>query len=631
MHSSAKAIAVCFAAHCCALGAADAPKATPALGKVRTPEYRALQERLCSGWNTWYNGSMTAHVKLPERVGFNFGLASAGCEEYRRDFLKYSENAKPSARIVPGLRADDGSYTSAVVGIRDFEVRLETASDGADLVALATPLGGADGNLIVVEPIVPYSGDGSVGREGERVFCERAGRVSMGTSGCIAGADHLQTASPRLAVRIEEGRPVAFFTGRSRSVEEVRSLIAARRAAAEARAAAYGERADAFRAMQTVLAWNNIYDAPNRRLIAPVSRVWNAGSGGWVLFDWDTYFAALMCSLFNRDLAFAHAVEITKSVTEEGFVPNFRSARGVSADRSQPPVGSKVVWEVYRRHRERWFLEETYPELLAWNRWWPEARDLDGYLCWGTHVWKDGRRVPGTKQDAMFESGLDNSPMYDDVPMSAEKPVMMLADVGLMSMYVMDCRALAGIAAEIGRADDREELLARAIRYQKKLATLWNEERGIYMNRRLDTGEFSEVLSPCNFYPLLAGVASRRQAERMVREHYFNPAEFHGRYVMPSCARNGRGYADNSYWRGRIWAPLNLLVYFGLRDSGLDDARRDLVSRSNDLLMENWRRTGGVYENYNAETGAGGDVGNSDGFYHWGALLAYIGFHEEEE
>jgi hypothetical protein len=31
-----------------------------------------------------------------------------------------------------------------------------------------------------------------------------------------------------------------------------------------------------------------------------------------------------------------------------------------------------------------------------------------------------------------------------------------------------------------------------------------------------------------------------------------------------------------------------------------------------------------VYENYNADTGEGGDVLNSDPFYHWGALLALI-------
>ena len=41
-----------------------------------------------------------------------------------------------------------------------------------------------------------------------------------------------------------------------------------------------------------------------------------------MLFDWDTYFASFMYSLYNRDLAFANAVEVTKGITKRGFIPN---------------------------------------------------------------------------------------------------------------------------------------------------------------------------------------------------------------------------------------------------------------------------------------------------------------------
>ncbi len=42
----------------------------------------------------------------------------------------------------------------------------------------------------------------------------------------------------------------------------------------------------------------------------------------------------------------------------------------------------------------------------------------------------------------------------------------------------------------------------------------------------------------------------------MVREHYFNPAELHGEWVIPSVARNVPDFADQDYWRGRIWGPM---------------------------------------------------------------------------
>jgi putative isomerase len=119
------------------------------------------------------------------------------------------------------------------------------------------------------------------------------------------------------------------------------------------------------------------------------------------------------------------------------------------------------------------------------------------------------------------------------------------------------------------------------------------------------------------------------QAQRMIKQHYFDPAEFYGDYVMPSIARNDPAFKDNSYWRGRIWAPMNFLVYLGMLNYDLKDARTDLVGKSRDLLLKNWAATGGVFENYNAVSGKGDDVYNADGFYHWGALLGFMEFIEK--
>ena len=76
-----------------------------------------------------------------------------------------------------------------------------------------------------------------------------------------------------------------------------------------------------------------------------------------------------------------------------------------------------MVLEIYKRHQERWFLAEVYDELLRWNRWWPGARDTKGLLAWGSD--DVPQLVDGTIhnfQAALYESGLDNSPMYDGVP-----------------------------------------------------------------------------------------------------------------------------------------------------------------------------------------------------------------------
>ncbi|MBN2446717.1 MAG: hypothetical protein JXO22_08325, partial [Phycisphaerae bacterium] len=141
-------------------------------------------------------------------------------------------------------------------------------------------------------------------------------------------------------------------------------------------------------------------------------------------------------------------------------------------------------------------------------------------------------------------------------------------------------------------------------------------------------GRFSPRWAPTSFFPMLAGVATRERAERLVREHLLNEKEFWGPYVIPAIARSDPAYHDNDYWRGRIWGPFNYLTCEGLRRYRFDDVATDLATRSLNLFMDNWRRDGGVYENYNAETGAGGDVWNAARLYHWGGMLAFLGLQE---
>jgi hypothetical protein len=283
------------------------------------------------------------------------------------------------------------------------------------------------------------------------------------------------------------------------------------------------------------------------------------------------------------------------------MVPNYVAAHGLgSPDRSQPPVGSMAVYELYKKFGDRWLLDATYNRLLTWNRWWPKHRDTDGFLCWGTNpVPPDG--AANTWQGAGYETGLDNSPMYEGVPFDTVRHQMPLADA--------------------------KELRERSAKYSASLQKLWHEEKGMFLNRRTDNGEWSFRLSPTLFYPLIAKAATPQQAERMVKEHLLNKEEFWGEWVLPSIARNDSSFTKQDYWKGRIWAPLNFLVYQGLKQYNFPEVVKALVEKSNALLMKNWRETRGVYENYHASGVGrlpGEEPGRSDNFYHWGALLGYM-------
>jgi neutral trehalase len=219
--------------------------------------------------------------------------------------------------------------------------------------------------------------------------------------------------------------------------------------------------------------------------------------------------------------------------------------------------------------------------------------------------------------------------MYDAAAFDSSEGLLLLADVGLMSLYIWDCRNLAEIARELDRKEIVKEMENRAEKYTASLKTLWDADFGLFLNKDLETGHFSYRLSPTLFYPLLAEVPDQKQAGRMIREHFYNPEEFWGKWIMPSIARNDTTFKDNFYWRGRIWAPMNFLVYMGLRNYDLPVARKDLAEKSAALLLKAWIDEKHVYENYNAINGKGDDVASSDKFYHWGGLLGYISLIEK--
>jgi len=200
-----------------------------------------------------------------------------------------------------------------------------------------------------------------------------------------------------------------------------------------------------------------------------------------------------------------------------------------------------------------------------------------------------------------------------------------------MSMYIADSDALAEIAETLNKPAEAKELKERSAGYRAKLATLWDEPAGIFLNKDLHTGQFSTRLSPTNFYPMLAHAATADQARAMIEKHLLNPREFGGEWVISSIARDDPAFRDQDYWRGRIWGPMNYLVYLGLHNYDNPTVRSEFAHKSYNLFLKEWGEKGHVHENYNALTGTGDDVSSSDRFYHWGALLGYVEYMEQSK
>jgi neutral trehalase len=444
---------------------------------------------------------------------------------------------------------------------------------------------------------------------------------------------YVKTQTPYLVLTLE--KPVGLSTGTPRTIEQIRELIDDAREEVEQTAASHGELSEASMAVEAGIAWNLVYEPRFDRVVSTVGRLWNEEYGGYCLFGWDNFFLAYVTSLFSRDLAFANLIEHLRGATDEGFIPNDNRGNGSkSFDRSQPPVGSIMVREVYKKHPERWLLEATFDDLLEWNRWWLKRRLNGGLLSYGSHEAENPFLEPATrtKRTAGYESGMDDSPMYEGVPFNKEKNTLELQDVGLTCLVIADSLALVEMAEVLGRDVEAAELRERAATLSRNLEQLWDEETGLYLNRRTDSGALSHRLSPTLFYPLLAGVPDFDRAQRMVAEHLMNPEEFWGDWVIPSIARNDPAFEKQRYWKGAVWPPLNFLTYLSLRQAWFRDEASQLAEKSLALLLSEWRRQGYVSENYSAITGTGDDERlSSDSFHSWGALLGIMAFIESGE
>jgi hypothetical protein len=587
-----------------------------------------MRAGLAKGWNTWDTRSVLSHVLLPKGFSVSLRLVSHRTGDTLTEALPGRSDDGAKEHVIPGPHAWDGSYTEVAVEWQGIRIGVRSAAVDGGFFLQIMPLRQSPGDALVLDPQMLWGRPGEIRTAGGVI---RADTPSGPTELAVAAGQPLAT---NAGLKFSLAEPIAVTTDPSKTAEEIGEIIDKAEAQWAARRSEYPEAPDAYEALQTVLAWNTIYDPDNDRVISPVSRAWSAG--GWVLFEWDTYFAAYMLSLDCKELAYANAIAITSEITDKGFVPNNSQPGIKSLDRSQPPVGAFVIKEIYKKYRDTWFLNEVFDKLLRWNRWWAANREIDGYLSYGSDPYDYGEtyhrsyRGIGNLKGAKWESGLDNSPMYDEAVFDRTSHQMLLADVGLMGLYIADCRSLSEIASTLGKTEVERELEERAAKYSRMLETLWDGGSGIFLNRELLTGESSPRLSPTLFYPLLAKVPDQKQAERMMKEHFYNPREFWGEFIMPSIARNDPAFKDNHYWRGRIWAPMNFLVYLGLRNYDLPEARKDLVERSEILLLKSWLSDHHVYENYNAETGRGDDAGSwSDEFYHWGALLGFINLMEK--
>lgn len=591
---------------------------------------KKLQEFLLRGWNTWNSADLLSYVYLPDGLALKIGFRDSYISEPPHYIDKLFINTPGKdipVNIVPVSHSTNGRYIDYKLEWKDFEARIVVIIQRGDIIILFTPVRVPSyPPVIYLEAGMLWGKKGKIARNGNSIQAEAESKiVSIGSTRNSADIP-LPLYTSYLS--FDSGEEVGFYTGPVRTVEQIRDLIKKRKEIFDNKQKLFGHLAEAFNVIQSTLSWNIMYDPANHRSVTSLSRLKAEKMGGWVLYNTESFYTALLYASDDKFNAYSNAIAISQCITKSGFIPAFTAPlyTGSSIDHSRAPVGSLICNMIYKKYNDTWFLNEVYENLISWNRWWDKARNNKGFLSWGS---QPSGSKSNTREAAMGESVLRGTHLLDDIAYNKDIRKMEIASVELMSLYIADCKALAEIAGILKKENDQAELLGRAEKYSKKLDLLWDDQTGIYRDINLLSNQFCSHTCATSFYSLLSGVPDTAKAGRMIREHLLNPEEFSGDYMIPLIAKNDPAFTDTTASEYRIIPEINFLIYLGLKNYDFPEARKLLADRSLDLVMKEWGLNRRIYESYNPLNGLGSDKEDNDSFCTTGGLLAFISLLEE--
>jgi hypothetical protein len=359
-------------------------------------------------------------------------------------------------------------------------------------------------------------------------------------------------------------------------------------------------------------------------------------------------------------MAYSNVIQSFKSKTAEGYLANCAGGGYKDQDRTEPLVGAKVLLDLYKRYNETWIVELLFEDALEWVEWTARMRTAAHDGLYTLRSFNERQGSAGGMQEARYESGLDNSPMYDCASKDqqdkcdfwdVESGTMRLVDTDMSSMAANEAYALAELADAIGRSTDAAQLRTRADGYASAIrAKLWDEARGIYANLVLTNASLSRRISPTSFYPLVLGSrggGDDTRADTMMRRWLTNATRFcvgnttdECHWGLPSISADDDSYPALGYWRGFVWGPMAQLVHWSLQQfdhvPSVRAARKVMARQMGDMFWGMWREHGHVCENYLPHkygTRVDGKAWPSEctgtTFYHWGALSGLIQLVEQ--
>lgn len=357
----------------------------------------------------------------------------------------------------------------------------------------------------------------------------------------------------------------------------------------------------------------------------------NAQEGGFTIptkglypfqWKWDSGFIAIGLAHFDKQRAEDEISSLLDAQWGNGFIPHIvfhtetdtyfpgpevhQSERHPQSPKdykttglTQPPVLGFVLERLYQINGNLEFVRQHIDSIFENHKYFYKNRDInkDG-LVYIYHNW---------------ESGTDNSPMwdeiwekvqapeysferkdtthvnpaqrpskreydhyihiieiakkwnYDDASIAIHSPFLVI-DPLFNAMLIRSNEALIALYTLLGGHADKIEQLrnwqARSLKGMNE--KLFDKKLGAYVHYDLRNDRPLSYITSSSFAPLFAGIPSNQQAELMfeVLRQKFGAEDL---YMCASFDPTHSKFNSQKYWRGPVWINLNWILYHGLR------------------------------------------------------------------
>ena len=307
------------------------------------------------------------------------------------------------------------------------------------------------------------------------------------------------------------------------------------------------------------------------------------------LYYWDSYFMSqAFFGTEKQQLAFDMTEDLLHLMRRFHVIPN--GGRTYLTSRSQPPFLSTMVLQVYKATGDRkWLADAMSVAKDEYRKVWmgtthPNWRQVFD----GLSRYYDANML---HELAEAESGWDmtsrfNRKCLDYIPVDLN---------ALLYKYETDFEYAALINYE---AEEAAEWHARAkTRLKAMNEFLWNDEKHCYFDYNYKTREQGQVWSLAAFYPMWAGMVSRKQAKLLVAQ--LEKFEFSGGLTTTAAyPRVHHEIAEQwSYPNG--WAPLQMIVIEALERYGYHKQAERIARKWLSVNLNTFSRQGIFLEKYN--------------------------------